>query len=798
MNRWRSRWLCGVLAAWLALAILSPVRAADELGWQTADTIQKALQQAQLALGNGEAATATQLVGQAERAATGDLRPLLSSDTATAAQALTAALTRAAAAASGDDLTAFAAASASVRTALFQIGALETRAALRAGNPTAARGWLLVREFRRVSRFQRLNTDATSAVLQAKAGKLPAATALEAVQTDLLDTYQARMTEALHDLSQTDKRGLAAARAQNAALADGYFAILAPTYGQQRGAEALASATHAFATLRDSASAGRSVADQLPAIDELLRGFRAAPLAPAEQARRASQLMRFLSLVSVEYARGVKGEQVTVDLEIQEATIFRDGAAAAFTDLRSILDARDPVASQQIASRFDALEQQLADAKSHTRVASADAIQTQIDQLTAQIKQIMPAEWQQHDSTADFDVIATALDQMQAAIAAGNYELAESARLEAYAILESGPEAKLIVFAPQYKVPLEDLFWYGQGEHKGLAYLIGQSAPAAEITASRKALDAELAAAQAALAGNNAPISVASNAAIIVFREGLEAVLILASLMGSMKIGQQRRFRRPLWWGAAGALLASALTWLLARELLTSLARYGERLEAVVSLIAIGVLLLITNWFFHKVYWTGWIANFHTKKRQLIGGNVGQWLGLALLGFTSIYREGFETVLFLQALVLEAGGGVVLSGVALGLGGTLLIGFVVFALQAKLPYKKMLIATGVMIGAVLLQMVGNTAHVMQVVGWMPIHPIRWLELPYWVGMWFGLYATWEGISLQIGAAVFVIGSYVLAERVQHRQTKHSPMRPSPGESAAARSLTLREKESNTL
>ena len=794
MNRWTSRWICGVLAAWLALAMLSPARAASQAGWQTADAIQKALQQAQLTLSNGDTASAIQLVAQAAQIASSDLKPLLSSDSSVAIQALTAALTHAAAAAQGNDLTAFAAASASARTALFQIGALETQATLRANNPAAARGWLLVREFRRVSRFQRLNTDATSAVLQAIAGKMPAANALAAVQTDLLDTYQARMTEALHDLSETDARSLSAARAQNAALVDGYFAILAPTYQRQRGDAALASARLSFATLRDTASAGQSVTSQLPMIDQLLRGFRAAPLSAAEQSRRASQLLRFLSLVPVEYARGVKGEQVTVDLEIQEATIFRDGAAAAFADLRSILDARDAATSQQVANIFDTLEQQLSDAKSHTRVASADTIQTQVDQLTSQIKQIMPAEWQQHDSTADFDVISTALDQMQAAITAGDYGLAESARLEAYAILESGPEAKLIVFAPQYKVPLEDLFWYGQGDQKGLAYLIGQSAPAAEITASRKALDSELAAAQAALVGNNAPVSVASNAAIIVFREGLEAVLILASLMGSLKIGEQRRFRRPLWWGVVGALLASALTWLLARGLLSSLARYGERLEAIVSLIAIGVLLLITNWFFHKIYWNGWIANFHTKKRQLIGGAVGQWLGLALLGFTSIYREGFETVLFLQALVLEAGAGVVLSGVALGLGGTLLVGFIVFALQSKLPYKKMLIVTGVMIGVVLLQMVGNTVHVMQVVGWLSIHPIRWMVLPYWTGMWFGFYATWEGIGLQIGAAAFVIGSYLLAEHVQHRQAKQSPV----AAAASQRPITLRKKESNTL
>jgi hypothetical protein len=111
--------------------------------------------------------------------------------------------------------------------------------------------------------------------------------------------------------------------------------------------------------------------------------------------------------------------------------------------------------------------------------------------------------------------------------------------------------------------------------------------------------------------------------------------------------------------------------------------------------------------------------------------------------------------------------------VALGLSGTMAIGLVVFALQAKLPYKKMLIVTGIMIGAVLLQMVGNTAHVMQVVGWLPIHPIRSVALPYWSGMWFGLYATWEGIALQAAAATFVIGSYFLAERVQRREARQT-------------------------
>ncbi len=49
-------------------------------------------------------------------------------------------------------------------------------------------------------------------------------------------------------------------------------------------------------------------------------------------------------------------------------------------------------------------------------------------------------------------------------------------------------------------------------------------------------------------------------------------------------------------------------------------------------------LLIITNWFFHNVYWTGWLASFHRQKTRLIGGTAGQFLGLAVLGFTSIYR----------------------------------------------------------------------------------------------------------------------------------------------------------------
>jgi high-affinity iron transporter len=173
------------------------------------------------------------------------------------------------------------------------------------------------------------------------------------------------------------------------------------------------------------------------------------------------------------------------------------------------------------------------------------------------------------------------------------------------------------------------------------------------------------------------------------------------------------------------------------------------------------------------MYWTSWIAQFHSRKRRLLQGETGLILGLVALGFTSVYREGFEVVLFLQALVLEASGMVVLAGTIAGLLLVAVLGLITFKLQVNLPYRKMLVVTGVLIGAVLLQMAGKTVYSMQVVGWMPIHPIQGAPFPYWLGSWFGIYPTYEGLIIQLLAGAFVIGSYYLAEWLQKQRRQQS-------------------------
>jgi len=183
---------------------------------------------------------------------------------------------------------------------------------------------------------------------------------------------------------------------------------------------------------------------------------------------------------------------------------------------------------------------------------------------------------------------------------------------------------------------------------------------------------------------------------------------------------------------------------------------------------------VIMNWFFHKIYWGGWIRAHNRRRKSLVENaravGISQrhlWWGLILLGFTSLYREGFEVVLFLQGYYLRLGGGVVLKGALLGIVLTGLVAILTFVLQQRLPYRKMLITTGILLGMVLLVMVGEQAQEMQAAHWIPTTQISQLAnvIPPWMGMWFAVFPTVETLVAQLIAAVLVIGSYYAARHL---------------------------------
>ncbi|HEV2692802.1 MAG TPA: FTR1 family protein [Verrucomicrobiae bacterium] len=273
-------------------------------------------------------------------------------------------------------------------------------------------------------------------------------------------------------------------------------------------------------------------------------------------------------------------------------------------------------------------------------------------------------------------------------------------------------------------------------------------------------------------APNTSPTAALLNIAVLVFREGLECILVLSAITASMT-GKKQPHRRPVMAGAGIAFIATIITWFIAAGVVSDLTGSisALNLQAITGLLAVIVLLVIMNWFFHKIYWGGWMTMHNRRKKDLIESasdpeisKASLLWGLGLLGFTSLYREGVEVVLFLQSYYLRMGGKAVLLGALLGLFFTGIVALLTFVAHRKLPYRKMLVLTGIMLGVVLLVMVGEQAQEMQLAHWISTTPINALTkvIPPWMGLWFSVFPTAETLGAQVVAAIIVIGSYFLA------------------------------------
>lgn len=737
--------------------------------WQAAENIRQKLYDARSELLLGDQAGAQQAANDAQKALVGELK---SASQIPAGNTLLKALTLAQRSANQGNATGLAVASGLAVAGAHQIALAQTTKALKAGKVKAANDWLLLRDYRTATRYTRPGIDATVALDNLSKLSITAIDAALIVEKDLYDAYQARLRVLLKQAEAGRKRGLDLRQAEALGQTYAVWQILRPRYKQDRSAEALAKADQIVKTMLNAAQTGRgkAAAGAASSFEQEIEGFVAAPFTEKEQARRASQLLRFIDLVPLEYRDGTEDGRVTVPFELQEGKAFLDAADAAFADVGDQLKKISAETATTITTELSMMREAVENAASGGAVVAEEDVRASGDRALAALRSGAPKEWTETSDDSDFDLIKLSLDRMESAAASGQFAQAEQARLEAYAFFEFGPELRLQSFNPGLVNEVEGIVWFSGRGKPGLAKLIAAKAPTAQIAETRATMDQILTEAKATLGDDQSTATVITNSALIVFREGLEAVLILAAITASF-VGAQRHKRRPVLIGGLFGLVASAITWVIAAFVLKQFHQYGEKLEAIVGVVAIGVLLLVMNWFFHKVYWTQWIGGFHDKRKQILaeeaeGIRTGFWstqvLGFGMLGLSSVYREGFETVLFLQSLQLNSGLGVVLAGTSLGLVLVGLVAVATFALQRKLPYKKMLIFTMVLLAFVLVVLVGQTARTFQGVGWLPIHPVS-INPPYWMGTWLGFFPTWETIALQFFAGFSVLGSYFAAE-----------------------------------
>ena len=254
----------------------------------------------------------------------------------------------------------------------------------------------------------------------------------------------------------------------------------------------------------------------------------------------------------------------------------------------------------------------------------------------------------------------------------------------------------------------------------------------------------------------------------ILFREGLEAVLLIAILLGSLEAARAANYRRPLAWGAAGAVAATAVTFALATTVVDLAPVDRELLEAGAAVLAVVVLFAVSFWLVSRLEHERWME-FMRLARVGRGGGRGR-SAFAGLGFTAVYREGFETVLFYQALTLFAEGlmvwvalGAVVAALALGASDTRCS-----RSGNKLPIKPMLIAGASILLLLSVAFAGNAVRSLQeidVIGATPIEG-EWARLPIFIAEMTGIHPTVQGIAVQLSLlAVYAAGAaWVFASR----------------------------------
>jgi high-affinity iron transporter len=241
----------------------------------------------------------------------------------------------------------------------------------------------------------------------------------------------------------------------------------------------------------------------------------------------------------------------------------------------------------------------------------------------------------------------------------------------------------------------------------------------------------------------------------ILFREGVEAVLLIAILLGSLAAGSAANYKRPLGLGVLGAIVATGITWVIASFVIDIAPVNRELLEAGTALVAVLVLIVVSFWLIQRLEHRRRMEFMRARTAAAIAaGSSGAFMAL---GFTAVYREGFETVLFYQALALFAEGlmlWVVLGAVAavVGLAG---VGYAILGLGKKLPLKPMLIIGASILLLLSVAFVGNAVRSLQEADLVAVNPIQgeWARLPVFVAELTGIHPTTQGVFAQLALLV---------------------------------------------
>ena len=282
--------------------------------------------------------------------------------------------------------------------------------------------------------------------------------------------------------------------------------------------------------------------------------------------------------------------------------------------------------------------------------------------------------------------------------------------------------------------------------------LIRDAAPVAQVEAQAKKLEGLLARAREALeVGSLSPSAAFTAAFVILLREGLEAILVVAAMIALLaKAGR----RDALPWVHGGwivALLLGGATWWIASYAVRISGATRETTEGATALIAAAVLLYVGFWMHGKSQSHRWHAFLESRLAGALSART--MTALAVVSFLAVYREVFETVLFYQALHAQSGPGstpAIFGGLVVAAVGLLLIGWIIVRGSLRMPLGIFFGASSIVIGLLAVVFAGKGIAALQEAGLLPIHSVAIPAVPL-----IGVYPNLEGLAVQAALLVIV-------------------------------------------
>lgn len=295
----------------------------------------------------------------------------------------------------------------------------------------------------------------------------------------------------------------------------------------------------------------------------------------------------------------------------------------------------------------------------------------------------------------------------------------------------------------------------------GLVAAMKAGKPAAEVKADAEALAVMLDALASERGEVRSGSSLFVDSLLIILREGFEAILVLTALAAYLVKVKQGEKRWLVYAGAGAAVAVSLLLAALARWVMPVEGHAREALEGITMLLAAAVLFSASFWLISKSEAQRWQAFVRTKLEGALTSR--RRAALFILAFLVVFREGFETVLFYEALLVRAQATAMVSSVWSGfLLGTLLLvvmGFVLFRYGVRIPVRPFFAVTGVLLYLLAFKFAGGGVRELQEAGWVgvttaPIPNVAWLR------DWFAIYPFVEPLAAQALLVLAVVAGVI--------------------------------------